>query len=89
MLSSVNNRSAYLFAFLCSDQALEGHGIDRHLLGLKMQAIEEGRSVPKVFMDTGYGVATHWKLRTGQVCVSLCFTEGDYNMKHNRMCAFR
>uniref|UniRef100_H3CIQ0 Choline/carnitine acyltransferase domain-containing protein n=1 Tax=Tetraodon nigroviridis TaxID=99883 RepID=H3CIQ0_TETNG len=48
-------------------QALKGHGIDRHLLGLKLQAIEEGYSIPKVFMDTAYGVATHWKLRTGQV----------------------
>lgn len=34
-------------------------------------------------MDTAYGLATHWKLRTGQVCVSvcvgwfeICFTEG-------------
>lgn len=50
-------------------QAFKGHGIDRHLLGLKLQAIEEGYSIPKVFMDTAYGVATHWKLRTGQVCV--------------------
>ncbi|PWA15082.1 hypothetical protein CCH79_00008641 [Gambusia affinis] len=48
-------------------QALRGHGIDRHLLGLKLQAIEEGLSIPKIFMDTAYGLATHWKLRTGQV----------------------
>uniref|UniRef100_A0A671XFA9 Carnitine O-acetyltransferase b n=1 Tax=Sparus aurata TaxID=8175 RepID=A0A671XFA9_SPAAU len=47
--------------------ALKGHGIDSHLLGLKLQAIEEGLSVPKIFMDTAYGLATHWKLRTGQV----------------------
>uniref|UniRef100_A0A672Z7D2 Carnitine O-acetyltransferase b n=1 Tax=Sphaeramia orbicularis TaxID=375764 RepID=A0A672Z7D2_9TELE len=50
-----------------TNQALKGHGIDRHLLGLKLQAIEQGLSIPKVFMDTAYGVATHWKLRTGQV----------------------
>lgn len=48
-------------------QTLNGHGIDNHLLGLKLQAIEEGLSIPKVFMDTAYGLATHWKLRTGQV----------------------
>lgn len=48
-------------------QVLKGHGIERHLLGLKLQAIEEGLSVPKIFMDTAYGLATHWKLRTGQV----------------------
>ncbi|TNN61848.1 Carnitine O-acetyltransferase [Liparis tanakae] len=46
---------------------LEGRGVDLHLLGLKLQAIEEGLSIPKVYMDTAYGVATHWKLRTGQV----------------------
>ncbi|XP_038580213.1 carnitine O-acetyltransferase b isoform X2 [Micropterus salmoides] len=50
-----------------TDQTLKGHGIDRHLLGLKLQAIEEGLSIPKIFMDTAYGLATHWKLRTGQV----------------------
>ncbi|KPP62906.1 carnitine O-acetyltransferase-like [Scleropages formosus] len=50
-----------------TEQALQGQAIDRHLLGLKLQAIEEGLSVPKIFMDTAYGLATHWKLRTGQV----------------------
>lgn len=54
--------------FIGSVQVLNGHGIDNHLLGLKLQAIEEGLSVPKIFMDTAYGLATHWKLRTGQVC---------------------
>lgn len=57
----------YVFSF--SVQALKGHGIDRHLLGLKLQAIAEGLSIPKIFMDTAYGLATHWKLRTGQVCL--------------------
>ncbi|XP_075995665.1 carnitine O-acetyltransferase b [Genypterus blacodes] len=50
-----------------TDQVLEGRGIDHHLLGLKIQAIEDGLSIPKIFMDTAYGLATHWKLRTGQV----------------------
>ncbi|KAM3858173.1 carnitine O-acetyltransferase b [Diretmus argenteus] len=48
-------------------QVLSGKGIDLHLLGLKLQAIEEGLSIPNIFMDTAYGLATHWKLRTGQV----------------------
>lgn len=47
-----------------------GQAIDRHLLALKLQAIEEGLSVPRIFMDTAYGLATHWKLRTGQVTPS-------------------
>uniref|UniRef100_A0A8C6M1P1 Carnitine O-acetyltransferase b n=1 Tax=Nothobranchius furzeri TaxID=105023 RepID=A0A8C6M1P1_NOTFU len=54
-----------------TDQALKGHGIDHHLLGLKLQAIEEGLSIPKIFMDTAYGLATHWKLRTGQVTLPM------------------
>lgn len=58
-----------LLSFACSLQALKGQAIDRHLLGLKLQAIEEGLSIPKIFMDTAYGLATHWKLRTGQVCM--------------------
>ncbi|GCC18952.1 hypothetical protein chiPu_0018137 [Chiloscyllium punctatum] len=58
-------------------QALKGLAIDRHLLGLKLQAIEEGLSVPEIFMDTSFAVATHWRLSTGQVaaradCV-MCF----------------
>lgn len=48
-------------------RVLNGLGIDRHLLGLKLQAINEGMSIPKIFMDTAYGLATHWKLRTGQI----------------------
>lgn len=50
-----------------TNQALKGHGIESHLLGLKLEAIERGMSIPKIFMDTAYGLATHWKLRTGQV----------------------
>ncbi|XP_069032279.1 carnitine O-acetyltransferase b [Embiotoca jacksoni] len=50
-----------------TEQVVRGHGIDRHLLGLKLQAIEQGLSIPKIFMDTGFGLATHWKLRTGQI----------------------
>ncbi|XP_062904015.1 carnitine O-acetyltransferase-like [Mobula hypostoma] len=60
-----------------TDMALKGLAIDRHLLGLKLQAIEEGLSVPEIFMDTSFAVATHWRLSTGQVssradCV-MCF----------------
>ncbi|XP_028316633.1 carnitine O-acetyltransferase b [Gouania willdenowi] len=50
-----------------TERVINGHGIDLHLLGLKLQAIEEGLSIPKIFMDTAYGLATHWKLRTGQI----------------------
>ncbi|XP_078272346.1 carnitine O-acetyltransferase-like isoform X2 [Rhinoraja longicauda] len=60
-----------------TDMALKGLAIDRHMLGLKLQAIEEGLSVPEIFMDTSFAVANHWRLSTGQVparadCV-MCF----------------
>ncbi|KAJ8334963.1 hypothetical protein SKAU_G00406020 [Synaphobranchus kaupii] len=62
---------------MLTDQALRGQAIDRHLLGLKLQAIEERLSVPRLFMDTAYGLATHFRLRTGQVPANtdsvLCF----------------
>uniref|UniRef100_A0A670I5Z1 Choline/carnitine acyltransferase domain-containing protein n=1 Tax=Podarcis muralis TaxID=64176 RepID=A0A670I5Z1_PODMU len=48
-------------------QALAGQGIDRHLLGMKLEAIADGFRVPELFMDTSYAVASHWKLSTGQV----------------------
>lgn len=47
--------------------AVNGHGVDRHLLGLKMIAIENGMDVPKLFLDTGYIRSTHYKLSTSQV----------------------
>ncbi|XP_042305048.1 carnitine O-acetyltransferase-like [Sceloporus undulatus] len=50
-----------------TEQALNGQGIDRHLLGLKLEAIADGFRVPELFMDTSYAVASYWKLSTGQV----------------------
>ncbi|KAJ6653439.1 hypothetical protein lerEdw1_009192 [Lerista edwardsae] len=50
-----------------TEQALDGQGIDRHLLGLKLEAIADGFRVPELFMDTSYAVASYWKLSTGQV----------------------
>uniref|UniRef100_A0A8C9TX10 Carnitine O-acetyltransferase n=1 Tax=Scleropages formosus TaxID=113540 RepID=A0A8C9TX10_SCLFO len=60
-----------------TDMAIRGEAIDRHLLGLRLQAIEDLVSMPKVFMDTSYAVAMHYNLSTSQVpaktdCV-MCF----------------
>uniref|UniRef100_A0A8C9U4L4 Carnitine O-acetyltransferase n=1 Tax=Scleropages formosus TaxID=113540 RepID=A0A8C9U4L4_SCLFO len=44
-----------------------GQAIDRHLLGLKLQAIEDLTSMPEIFMDTSYAVALHYSLSTSQV----------------------
>ncbi|KAM9743733.1 carnitine O-acetyltransferase [Menidia menidia] len=57
--------------------AIHGQAIDRHLLGLRMQGIEDLTSMPEIFMDTSYAVAQHFNLSTSQVgcktdCV-MCF----------------
>nr|XP_023696517.1 carnitine O-acetyltransferase-like isoform X2 [Paramormyrops kingsleyae] len=62
---------------LYTDMAIHGQAIDRHLLGLKLQAIEDLTSMPEMFMDTAYAVALHYNLSTSQVpaktdCV-MCF----------------
>ncbi|XP_043102660.1 carnitine O-acetyltransferase-like [Puntigrus tetrazona] len=57
--------------------AIHGQGIERHMLGLKMMAIEDLTSLPEIFMDTSFAVASHFNLYTSQVgsktdCV-MCF----------------
>lgn len=48
-------------------QAISGQAIDRHLLGLKMQAAEENLSVPDLFTDASYAKALQYRLSTSQV----------------------
>ncbi|KAJ7308502.1 hypothetical protein JRQ81_009067 [Phrynocephalus forsythii] len=49
-----------------TDMAITGNAIDRHLLGLRLQAIEDLVSMPELFMDTAYAVAMHFNLSTSQ-----------------------
>ena len=46
--------------------AVRGQAFDRHLLGLKMQALENGENIPELFMDISYMMASHFKLSTSQ-----------------------
>ncbi|XP_028273117.1 carnitine O-acetyltransferase [Parambassis ranga] len=60
-----------------TDTAISGQAIDRHLLGLKMQALEEKLPVPDIFKDVAFAKALHYQLSTSQVpsktdCV-MCF----------------
>ncbi|XP_071321571.1 carnitine O-acetyltransferase [Trachinotus anak] len=60
-----------------TNMAISGQAIDRHLLGLKMQALDEKLSMPDIFNDTAYAKALHYQLSTSQVpsktdCV-MCF----------------
>nr|XP_019961883.1 PREDICTED: carnitine O-acetyltransferase-like isoform X1 [Paralichthys olivaceus] len=60
-----------------TNMAISGQAIDRHLLGLKMQAVDEKLSIPDVFRDAAYAKALNYELSTSQVpsktdCV-MCF----------------
>lgn len=48
-------------------QAIHGQAIDRHLLGLRMQGIEDLTSLPEIFMDTSFAVAHHYNILSSQV----------------------
>lgn len=50
-----------------TNEAVNGSGVDRHLLGLKLAAIESGMNVPDLHMDTAYTTSTYFKLSTSQV----------------------
>ncbi|CAL1534831.1 unnamed protein product [Lymnaea stagnalis] len=60
-----------------TDETVSGQGIDRHLLGLKLIAVENGMNVPELFMDLSYKESTHYRLSTSQVASKyssfLCF----------------
>ncbi|XP_032395126.1 carnitine O-acetyltransferase isoform X1 [Etheostoma spectabile] len=71
MEKAVNAHRSY------TNMAITGQAIDRHLLGLKMVAVEEKLSIPDIYTDTAYAKALHYKLSTSQVpsktdCV-MCF----------------
>uniref|UniRef100_A0A7N6BWT8 Carnitine O-acetyltransferase n=1 Tax=Anabas testudineus TaxID=64144 RepID=A0A7N6BWT8_ANATE len=50
-----------------TNMAISGQAIDRHLLGLKMQAVDEKLPIPDVFKDPAYAKALHYRLSTSQV----------------------
>lgn len=61
MRNAINTHKEY------TNQAINGLGIDRLLLGLKKCAVENGLNVPELFMDAGYQESTHFRLSTSQV----------------------
>lgn len=48
-------------------QVVQGGGIDRHLLGLKMIAKENGIPLPQLFSDASYTRSMYHHLSTSQV----------------------
>ncbi|RUS69518.1 hypothetical protein EGW08_022718 [Elysia chlorotica] len=60
-----------------TDFTVNGQAVDRHLLGLKLTALESGRDIPELFMDLAFKESTHFRLSTSQVASQheafLCF----------------
>ncbi|KAJ8303773.1 hypothetical protein KUTeg_018696 [Tegillarca granosa] len=49
-----------------TNEAVNGSGVDRHLLGLKLAATESVMNVPDLHMDTAYTASTYFKLSSSQ-----------------------
>ncbi|KAJ2003987.1 Carnitine O-acetyltransferase mitochondrial [Coemansia thaxteri] len=47
-------------------EAVEGRGVDRHLLGLRM-VLRPDEAKPEIFEDAAYSYSSHWFLSTSQV----------------------
>ena len=48
-------------------QAISGQAVDRHLLGLRLIALESGMETPDIFKDSAYSRSIHFCLSTSQV----------------------
>ena len=48
-------------------QVVRGEGVDRHLLGLKLIALENGIELPDFFKDPAYTRSVYHRLSTSQV----------------------
>ncbi|KAJ1965552.1 Carnitine O-acetyltransferase mitochondrial [Dipsacomyces acuminosporus] len=47
-------------------EAVDGKGVDRHLLGLRL-LVRPGEQKPKIFEDPAYAYSSHWFLSTSQI----------------------
>ena len=54
--------------------AMQGHGVDRHLCGLRRAARELGQPVHPLFADKGFTESTHFRLSTSSISMKHCST---------------
>ncbi|XP_076436224.1 carnitine O-acetyltransferase-like [Babylonia areolata] len=50
-----------------TNEVVAGQGIDRHLLGFKLAALESGQNIPALHLDTSFTESTYFRLSTSQV----------------------
>ena len=60
----------HLYKYHSPLQTISGQAVDRHLLGLKLIALENGRDIPELFMDLAFKESTHFRLSTSQVSLT-------------------
>ena len=72
MEKAIQEHKSYVIA------AISGEGIDRHLLGLKLAALENKEVLPELFNDLSFERAMQFNLSTSQVSckADLCMTFG-------------
>ena len=72
MIDAINAHKSYVKA------AINGEGIDRHLLGMKLAAMEQGKPTPPLYEDSTYARAMSFNLSTSQVAckADLCMAFG-------------
>ena len=47
-------------------ECIQGHGVDRHLLGLRL-SLTKDEAMPNFFLDPAYNLSCHWTLSTSQI----------------------
>jgi carnitine O-acetyltransferase len=56
----------FLFSRFTQD-CIKAKGCDRHLLGLRILAMQSGGAMPSIFTDPMYAKSTKWRLSTSTV----------------------
>uniref|UniRef100_A0A6P4FG09 Carnitine O-acetyltransferase isoform X1 n=2 Tax=Drosophila rhopaloa TaxID=1041015 RepID=A0A6P4FG09_DRORH len=60
-------REAVMSHQMYAKLALQGKGVDRHLLGLKLMAQENRQPIPEFFSSPGFVKSSHFRMSTSQV----------------------
>ena len=69
------------FNYYFFSQTVNGQAIDRHLLGMKLAAIESGMKLHELFIDSSYQYALHYKLSTSQVMITYITAYSSLNFR--------
>ena len=70
----------YMYCCATCPQAVSGQAIDRHLLGLKLIADENGIETPGLYRDVAYSRSLHFRLSSSQVPI-LCMSSMEYSAR--------